>query len=344
MYRNRFVDVLKGIFIIFVLITHTWIEPSTRNMLGFTFWADMSVPAFMLISGYVSTYSIERNGNSVIEKAYEPWQIIRKILRFVIPFSIAFIAEWIVLRCFGIYTVGIKEYGIFAFLLYYLRGGTGQGSYYFPIMIQFVFLFPIIYYFIKKYDLKGLIGCFLANGLFELLKIAYGMNDYEYRLLVFRYVFIIAAGCYIALGNWQKISKGKQIVLSVICVVIGVGFSYLFSYTNYVPKVITYWKTTSFLACLYLVPIFCVLLTKVRLGFKPLELIGKAAFNIMLVQKIYFIFLQKTYEIIPNVGVHLFISILNCVTVGVIFYIFESKLTKYILGKLEKKAKINKSA
>lgn len=337
MFRNRFVDVLKGIFIIFVLITHTWIEPSTRNLFGFPFWVDMAVPVFMLISGYVSAYSIERNGDAAIEKAYETRQIIRKVLRFVIPFSMAFVAEWIVLRCFGIYTVGIKEYGIFAFLLYFLRGGAGQGSYYFPLMIQFIFLFPIIYYFIKKYELKGLIGCFCVNGLYEVIKIAYGMTDYEYRLLVFRYLFIIAAGCYIAIGNWQKISIGKRIVSSSICVVIGLGFIYLFSYTQYVPKVITFWSTTSFLVCLYLVPIFGILLTKVRFGFKPLELVGKAAFNILLVQKIYYIFLEKTYEIIPNVCVHLIVSIVNCVAVGVIFYLLESKLTKYILEKKHNK-------
>ncbi|MBQ7359423.1 MAG: acyltransferase [Lachnospiraceae bacterium] len=333
MERNRFVDVLKGIFIIFVIVLHSAVSMTTRDTWLFPFWVNLAVPAFMLISGYVSALSEERRGISNLQDSYEPKRLLKKWIRFLSPFSIAFVAEWIVFRVFGLYTVGVREYGIFALLLDFLRGGKGQGSYYFPVMMQFVVLFPIIYYIIRKYALKGLAGCFVANGFFEVLKLAYGMGDYEYRLLVLRYIFVIAAGCYLAIGNIHK--SWKTTSLAVGCLVAGALFIYLFSYTGYTPKIITFWQGTSFLTGLFLVPILGWLLCKVRVGFKPLEIVGKASFNIFLVQMIYFIFVEETCALIPNVGLHLVVSIVNCVAVGVLFYYLEHRLTQFVISKIK---------
>lgn len=334
MQRNRFVDVLKGLLIIFVIVLHSDIPHSMRNVLGFPFWMNMAVPIFMMISGYVSALSLQKKGS--VEQAYEPRHLGQKMLRFVCPFTIAFLAQWIVFRATGLYQVGMKEYGLFALLLDYLRGGKGQGSYYFPIMIQFVFLFPAIYYFIKKYDWKGLLGCFGANGIFEVIKLAYGMEEYEYRLVIFRYLFLIAAGCYIAIGDLDKLSKKGATIWSVGCVAIGLGFTFLFSYTTYSPKILVYWTDTSFVACLFLVPVIGWLLKKASFGFKPLELVGKASFNIFLVQMIYYNFADAMTVLIPDMALRLGFGILNCVAAGVVFYLIEEKLTKALIRILQK--------
>lgn len=333
MHRNRFADVLKGILILFVIILHSDISYSIRVRAGFPFWASMAVPAFMLISGYVSAISMEKLGDHGVEKAYEPRQLRRKLLRFVIPFGIAFVAEWIIFRVAGLYLVGPREYGLFALLLDFIRGGKGQGSYYFPIMIQFVFVFPAIYYVIKKYNFKGLMTCFVANGIYEIIKIAFGMADYEYRFLLFRYLFIIAAGCYIAVGKWREMKKRTLLSLSLVSVILGLGFTYLFSYTNYVPKVIIFWKETSFAACLYLIPLFAWMLTRVHFTCKPLEYIGKASFNVFLVQMVYFNFENQIEEKIPSLELRVLVGILFCVCIGVGFYAIENRLTKKIIDR-----------
>lgn len=334
MQRNRFVDVLKGLLIIFVIVLHSDIPHSMRNVLGFPFWMNMAVPIFMMISGYVSALSLQKKGS--VEQAYEPRWLLQKMLRFVCPFTIAFLAQWIVFRATGLYQVGMKEYGLFALLLDYLRGGKGQGSYYFPIMIQFVFLFPAIYYFIKKYDWKGLLGCFGANGIFEVIKLAYGMEEYEYRLVIFRYLFVIAAGCYIAVGDLERLSRKRVCILSAGCLMIGLGFTFLFSYTTYSPKILVYWTDTSFVACLFLVPIMGLLLKKASFGLKPLELVGKASFEIFLVQMIYYIYADTMEVLIPDMTLRLGFGILNCVAAGVIFYLIENKLTKALIRILQK--------
>ena len=339
MERNRFIDVLKGIFIIFVIILHFPFDTLERQKYMFPLCVALVVPFFMMISGYVSSCSFKKRGIESVEEAYSPICIVEKIIRYTVPYTIAFIAEWIVFRVFGLYTVGIRTYGIFAVAMDYLSGGKGQGSYYYPIMIQFIFIFPMIYFIIRKYNLKGLGYCFLANAAFEILKRAYGMNDTEYRLLVFRYLFIIAAGCYIAIGDIKK--NRRMFVLCAICIMVGLTFVYLFSYTLYSPKVITYWSDTSFLVCLYVIPILGWLIRKFHWGFRPLEVVGKASFNIFLVQMIYYNFADYIYDMIPNRGLQLGFNIINCVLVGVVFYYIEQPLTKGILYMLNKYRKRN---
>lgn len=327
MERNRFVDVLKGIFIIFVIILHFPFETVERQQYLFPFCVGLVIPCFMMLSGYVSAFSIRKRGMENLEDAYKPMAVIEKMLRFTIPYTIAFIMQWITFRIFGVYLVGIRTYGIFALAMDFLRGGKGQGSYYYPVMIQFIFVFPVIYYVIKKHNLKGLIYCFLADAVFEVLKTSYSMNDGEYRMWIFQYLFIIAAGCYIG-----DIPRGKKtVILSAACIMVGFGFIYLFSYTSYTPKIITFWRDTSFLVCLFIVPILGWLLRNVRWGFKPLEIVGRASFNIFLVQMLYYNFAERIYEIIPNRGVQLLFNIVNCVVVGGLFYYIEQPLTKWLI-------------
>lgn len=329
MHRNRFVDVLKGIFIIFVIVIHFPFEVSEKQRYLFPFCLSLTIPFFMMISGYVSACSFKKRGINTVAAAYCPTSIAEKLVRYTVPYTIAFVAEWFVFRVFGIYTVGVRTYGILALGLDYLSGGKGQGSYYFPVMIQFIFIFPLIYFMIKKYDRKGLVYCFLVNGGFEILKRAYGMNDTEYRLLVFRYFFIIAAGCYIAVGDIKK--NRKTVIMCISSIMIGLFFVYLFSYTSYTPKIITYWSATSFLVCLYVAPVLGVIIRKVHWGFRPLEIIGKASFNIFLVQMIYYNFADCIYVMIPNRALQLGFNIANCVIMGVAFYYIEQPLTKGVL-------------
>lgn len=318
MDRNEFVDVLKGILIIFVIVLHFPITDLEQIKFLFPFWINMAVPCFMLISGYVAALSFGRRGITDIKEAYTVEMIGAKLMRFLVPFTIAFVVEWFVFRLLGVFTVDIFKYGFLAFLLDYLRGGYGPGSYYTPVMLQFVFVFPVVYFTVKKYHLKGLCGCFAVNALYELYKTAFSMGETEYRLLIFRYLFVIAVGCYIAVAEIRK--DWKMIVLCCSCMVVGVTFISLFTYTDYQPKILTYWNETSFLPCLFIVPILGYLLRRMHKGNKVFGIVGRASYHIFLVQMIYYNFAEKMYDIIPIRGLQLVFNIINCVVVGILFY------------------------
>ncbi len=330
--RNRFIDILKGILAVFVILLHSSINPDTRLVLGFPFWANMAVPGFMFLSGYVGTKSFYSKNIKTFKGMYAHKGLFARFIRLIIPFSIAYILEWIVFRIFGIYMVNIVVYGLRAAFFDYLRGGIGQGSYYFPIMIQFVFLLPIIVLIVGKFKEWGLAGMFVANALWELLKNAVGMSDYTYRFIIFRYLFIIAAGVYFAIFNHVK-SKYSGIIYFFM-IIIGLFTTTIFSYTDYSPKLVNMWKTTSFVTVLYLVPLFEYLTSDKFKNVKCslLELAGKASFNIFLVQMIYYNFAEKMLELVKYNWLFVLISVINCVAAGIVFYLLESAFTKKVIA------------
>lgn len=327
--KNNFIDVLKGVCIIFVLITHFSWTDSERVKYLFSFWIETAVPIFMIISGYVYAYSYRRHGITCLSEAYLPANIVNKIIRYTFPFFITYLLELAYLFIISNKTLTADNYLDWIFCFF--QGGIGHGSYYYPIMIQFIFVYPIIYFIIHKDSQKGLIICFFINAMYEFLQRAYGMGGDLYRLLIFRYIFVIAAGCYMA-------SDAPKLKLRTGFVSFLIGFIYLISITffGYSPKIIVYWNTTSFMAGLYIVPIVFFLITKVKnCHFMPLEIIGKASYNIFLTQMVWFgltaWYLEK---FIVNRALLLGMDLLICIGVGVIFYYIETPITKRIIKKI----------
>lgn len=308
MKRNHFFDVLKGIAIILVIITHYWWSDYERQFFLFPFLIDMAVPVFMLITGRFWALSI-------ISKYDNPWggwrlnYLSKKILSFGVPFLFAFLVEFIA------YTIFYGLDGTFS-LYTLLRGGNGPGSYYFPVLIQLLFIFPLILYVIDKWDYFGLWICFIANFLYEFVIAAYQMNEECYRLLVFRYIFVIAAGIYHAIGKKKIPLKTK-----LIAFLFGVAFIVLTYYYEYQLSMFNYWTTTCLISCLYIIPIFsffCRVGKSVKIGF--LELIGRASYSIFLVQMVYFYCLDNfVYEIVQSTFMRLLINCTIIIIAGLIF-------------------------
>ena len=326
--RIRNIDFLKGILAIFIVTLHFGFPEGFPIKVVFPYTVSMAVPMFMFISAYLSTVSFNRNGIETLADAYKRDFIIPKLLRIIFPFVIYFIAEQIMLRVWHIYTVGIFKYGIVALFFDFLTGGAGQGSYYFPVIIQFILLFPLIYFGIKKHGFKGLCTVFFINIGYEIIKQAYGMPDYEYRLLVFRYLFLIAAGCYVAFKHAEEVKEtcnvGRKVALFLISIVCGAAFIYLFTYTAYEGKIITYWTSQSVFCCFYIIPLMALYVEKVHVKFAPLELVGKASWHIFLFQMLYYLYYySRDSYIIESNGLRYLLSVLVCVTGGVLFYCFE---------------------
>lgn len=295
----------------------------------FPFWIDMAVPMFMIISGYVSAASFERQNYNGIGEAYSFNAWFSKAIRFIIPFTTAFLIEFImevfILKRFSILQIGLR----------YFSGGFGPGSYYFPVMIQFVFVFPCIYFILKRYNLFGLSIIFLINASYEFFQCIYGMSEQLYRLLLLRYLFVIAFGVYVYMLKEKSIRK----IWGVIALIIGIAFIGLVEYNSYNPKIIIYWTGTSFMACLYIMLIAYILLScKKRISFKPLEVLGKASFNVFLTQMVYYTYMAGAiYKYISSMCLRILINILICGLFGVIFYHIENPLTKRLLIKIKNK-------
>lgn len=324
--REYFVDVIKGICALFVIVTHFNLSWEERTQYLFPFWIDMAVPIFMIISGYVNTKSYQNNQIDTFNKAYAMNGIIKKLVRVMVPFVIVFIIEEAICIWQGA-SINFWQFGFD-----FLNGGKGPGSYYFPIMLQFIFVFPAIFFIVKSHAKKGVVICFVINFIFELLQRAYGMTDGLYRLLVFRYIFVIACGCYLASEQFEM-----KKWMSALSIGIGAGFIVLCCYLEYTPKIIVYWTRTSFVACLYIIPIIAVLIRRFgRIRFKPLEVCGKASFNVFLFQMLYYSFIEYKIDILTGGILHLFINLAICTIGGVLFYYIEKPITNKISCLVDK--------
>lgn len=324
--RIHLLDLIKGILIIFIIITHyNWTDEQRRMML-FPYWVDMAVPVFMIISGYVYALSYKRKNITSFKDAYEYKEITSKLIRYITPMLMAF--------AFEVFLYVISEIKIE--LSVALTGGIGPGSFYFPVMIQYVYIYPLIYFAIKNYDLKGLCVCGIINVVFEITKTLYGMPTSEYRFIVLRYILLIATGCYLAIGK-QRIRKS----VLLISMLIGAFWQYAVYYLGYKPVIINEaWATTSCISALYIIPICVSFFTskkRMNARFAPLELIGRASFNIFLTQMVYFIGAKIIYKIVKNIWIANLLNIVICCSAGTVFYLIESRITGSLLKYLDKK-------
>lgn len=154
------------------------------------------------------------------------------------------------------------------------------------------------------------------------------MNDECYRLLIFRYVFLLGVGIYAYENSFNLFE-------SVVMTMIGGIFLGITTYEVYAPRIITSWTSTCFLSVMWIVPIIVWLLRRINLRFKPIETIGWASYDIFLVQMVYY----RSYRImLVNVvtkwELDLLLGIVICVFTGIILNKVETRLTKITTRKV----------
>ena len=148
--RKTYIDVIKGFCALCVIITHSYFLDSQRKLLLFPFWVDMAVPMFMLITGYLYTKSYISNNCFNIKTTYNLNIILRKLNRILVPFVFIFIIEQLLSLLF----TG-NHFNISSIIKLFVSGGVGPGSYYTPVMIQLIFIFPLVFLTIKRSNLAG---------------------------------------------------------------------------------------------------------------------------------------------------------------------------------------------
>lgn len=276
--RNHFIDLAKGIAIIMVVITHYSWTDAERSRYLFYYWVSMAVPIFMIVTGFNFSAFFLKRELFTLKDVYQPVVIKKRIISYTIPFLLMYLLELVLEFAKG------NTYSLGKLLKNFIVGGIGKyGTYYYPVLIQLVFIVPLLYYLVKKWH-YGIVVCFLLNLAYEIGKHAIDLSRADYRLLAFRYMFAIAVGCYLCVYP-QKRTKWKWIVMFFI----GAFYIWLISYTDYKPVLFNRWYTTSMMTVFYIAPIYILgqnLLKNMRCRW--IEELGKASYHIFLVQIIYY--------------------------------------------------------
>lgn len=333
--KNRIAvfDYLKTISIVMVIITHfNW---KNRAHPVFPFIINMAVPIFMITSGFLWSMSCDKIKSNLNENLYSIENIWKKFIRFTVPYIFI-----IIFQLFCVFVLNKQNYSFGNVIKIVWTGGMGPGSYYYPILIQLIFFFPIIYLIVHKFLLKGVALCGIINFLYEITIWAYGFSESSYRLLVFRYTFALACGIYLYFKKDYCFGKGKQSILRwTIMLCAGFVYIYAISYMGYKNKVFIFWTTTNMLTICWIFPIIFALYKMFKNStVNFVAIISQASYHIFLVQMVYYSNLLRKFKLpielrFPNMSIYnvLLFNILFLCFVGIVFYFISHYIEEYLI-------------
>lgn len=272
-------DYMKGIAILMVLVTHGAGEFS--ESLLYPLWIDQAVPLFLLIQVF-HVYKKDSVCHPALGKLWK--RIVRPFVFVQCLFLIYF-----VLKHF-LQDADLKED-----LWHMFTGcGGGPGSYYPWIYLQMAFLCPLLYRLAKsKHAFWGFAAlCIVCEVVCSLVE----LHDRIYRVLCFRYIFLIYLG-YLWVKHGIVLNK-RTMALSVVSIVAILTLSYVRNYhpeCNFEPLVFdSAWTTchwfTYFLVWSLLAFVICrIYKLKPQARVNQLILLcGKRSYEIFLFQMLVF--------------------------------------------------------
>lgn len=277
---DPFLDYLKGVCILFVVLTHAL--PFQEYIL-FPFWGGQAVPLFLLIQSF-----------HFFKKTEYPRPDLKKTWkRIVWPFLLQNVIAITILTIFS--TSSFRE------IMYHTVecGGNGPGSYYVWVYLQFVILLPLLGWVYKRYGIKALSGVVLGICvLFEVLCSYINPSPYLYRLLCFRYFSLPLLA--IAWVKHGLLMNKERWVLSIV----GIVFLILLFYckVNLDPVFFnSEWYDHHWICFLYTAFLFAFLLFKSYRIAPPsiisiLNKFGKYSYDVFLWQMLVFKCFSEFYN------------------------------------------------
>ncbi|MEZ8788973.1 acyltransferase family protein [Vibrio splendidus] len=313
------IDVIKTISIISVILLHSFSAEYLLEV-GSPLHLSNAVPMFMLIAGLNSANSILNSQHEFTFYNEYSKRIHLKIWKILKIFAVFFAVEF----CIFVF-LGYDPIEILKTLPY---GGIGPGSYFIPVFIQHIILFPLVFYVcLKNKDNKPLtfIFFFFIAIIIEYVCVLLSISEELYRVLIVRYIFLIFLGCYLAFHGFNK----KFLLLaSVFSILYIIGVNYNDLEVKYIPS---YWSSQHYPAYMYTVLIFYIFKSMSNLINKTsilncIAVVSNSTLHIFVFQMLYFLLISK-FDIKPELMIGLsIVNVVICVSVGIYLYKFECYL------------------
>ena len=205
------IDYIKGLSILFVVWTHCMNRGELSNIL-FPYWGDTAVPIFIIFQVF---HYYKKGVNVRIPSISKLWK--RILQPYIIMVALMFIAQF-----FMYYDM---TDGTFSPTLYW--GKRGPGSYYIFINLEIAFIIPLFAPLFRRLSAKWLLVIFII--LSQLVEIVCSLThcpDNIYRIIFFRYIFLIFIGFLLA-------TKGLRLnKLTITADIFSMFFIYLFAYSR----------------------------------------------------------------------------------------------------------------
>ena len=329
------IDLIKGLAIISVILLHTFPRPMlVQTYSQFHIW--QAVPIFFILMGITSGISFSRREYTRIKQFYSRDYFLRRFERLIVPFLIVFLISLV----WGIYH---NKFYIGWLSLIGRLPVPGPGNYFVSILLQYIFIFPLIYILYKKSPKLMLITLFSIDTLFQLVAPYLSIFDsvpYLYSACIFRYFSAIALGLYISedlltSGHIEILSKKNRFIL--IGIPISIVYLLMARFTRQ-----PFFLFSDALAFQNVISFFYpLLLVVVMLRIFPdktdnallnsLATIGKASYHIFLIQILFFAFCLSFVRFVNWVNLWIIgplailANVISVIILGLIFYFFDFK-------------------
>ena len=323
--RNYNMDVLKALAIISVILLHSLTFKTELKILA-PYHIKQAVPVFMILTGYNTAKSYQKRGFKTLPQFYEFNYLRKRLERLIYPFVFIWLLQMLILFLFT------DKLNLSLFICSFFRGGRGPGSYFVPIIVQTTLLLPYIYLFLKKNKKQPVLIMFLVSLGLELFSRLTDMGAAPYRLLIFRYVFALTLGVWLAMND-KKVNYKWLAFLSIV------SFIYItaVNYFDWIFIMEKYWEGSHAPAYFWtlLIVIIGLKLPPVRIERKVNRIfvkIGQASYHIFLAQMVYF---WRLKDLLPPLSpaVKLFLNMVLCLVLGLLFFELEKIVWKRAISK-----------
>ncbi|MBY9006280.1 MAG: acyltransferase family protein [Candidatus Lokiarchaeota archaeon] len=334
--RYNQIDVLKGVSIIFVLISHCMLGRINRDFL-LVYYIDQVMPVFMILMSITGSLFFKKNKFIKLSELYSKSYFKNKFNRIIIPYLIIYLIALIIR--FTIFSNDTND-NIRLYKGYLLI--SGAGNYFIILLIQFILIFPFIYYCYQKKKKLTIIICFIINFIFQF---SFYFNCiithdificYTHREIILRFMSNLVLGLIISNEFKEKelinfLMKNKFIIIGFV-----ISCFYLIIYyisNGNINKYFFLNLPTFYNQNIFSV-FFTVLIILLVIRFLPnnsmntihkfFKHIGKASYHIYLIQMIYFCIITRLtdlgrYTLLSKL-VCLFTSLVFCIIIGILFY------------------------
>lgn len=323
--RNYNIDILKALAIISVILLHSLTLKTELRILA-PYHIKQAVPVFMILTGYNTARSYQKRRFKTLRQFYEFDYLRKRLERLIYPFGFIWLLQMLILFLFT------DKLDLSLFIHSFFRGGRGPGSYFVPIIVQTTLLLPFIYLFLKKNKRQPVLIMFLVSLGLELFSRLTNMEAATYRLLIFRYVFALTLGVWLAI-NYKRIHYKWLAFLSIV------SFLYItaVNYFDWIFIMEKYWEGSHAPAYFWtlLIVVIGLKLPPVRIEKKVNRIfvkIGQASYHIFLAQMVYF---WRLKDLLPSVppAVKLSLNMVLCLVLGLLFFELEKIFWKRVTRK-----------
>ncbi|UYP47788.1 hypothetical protein NEF87_004073 [Candidatus Lokiarchaeum ossiferum] len=171
------VDAWKALMIAFVIMDHTFTHAFLHDF-GSSFWERISIPMLMIIMGFNMGKSFDKKGVTKLKEMYSLSYFENKMKRYVVPFLILYFVHTILylLESAMVFdTLDVFYYENFLNIFIGYTPFYGPGMWFLPVLMSTILIFPIIYWCYKKNDVITLVGTFVIElGWYLIRDIIYG--------------------------------------------------------------------------------------------------------------------------------------------------------------------------